>query len=91
VATVTTSFGLEYGLRGELEDLYVVVDRRGRGVAGRLIDAVVAWCAARRVTVLEVAVIAKSQRARDLVGFYRRGGFVDQGRQLLRRPVAGSP
>ncbi|HYY78448.1 MAG TPA: GNAT family N-acetyltransferase [Actinomycetes bacterium] len=87
VATVTTRFGIEYGLGGELEDLYVLPGARGAGVAGRLIDAAAGWCRSRGGTQLEVCVTPEGQRAHDLVGFYRRRGFADQGRRLLNRPL----
>jgi GNAT superfamily N-acetyltransferase len=88
VATVTISFGLEHGLTGELEDLYVLPDARGAGVAWRLIEAVTGWCRSRGGSLLEVVVTAEGQQAHDLVGYYRRRGFVDEGRRLLGRSIA---
>lgn len=88
VATVTTSFGLEYGLSAELEDLWVDPAARGSGIAGRLVDAAVAWCRRQGCGSVAVCVTAEGQAAHDLVGYYRRHGFTDDGRRLLGRDLA---
>src|SRR5262249_29315371 len=43
VATVMTSYGLEYGWSAELEDLYVLPEERGKGLARGLVEGVAAW------------------------------------------------
>ena len=90
VATVTTSVGIELGRSAELDDLYVVPDARGRGVARGLIAEVRAWCLAHEVTVLSVVVTPEGQDAHDLVTYYRRRGFRDTGRRLLSDDLAGA-
>ncbi len=83
VITLTTSFGLEFGLSAELEDLYVVPEARGRGVAGRLLDVALAWCRARRVQAVYLVVLPEDAAAGRLLPFYAKRGFVDKGRRLL--------
>jgi aminoglycoside 6'-N-acetyltransferase I len=83
VATVTTVIGLEFGRSAELEDLYVLPEARGRGVAGALIDAVRAWCRACGCAVLAVVVTPEGQSERGLLEFYTRRGFRVSGRALL--------
>ncbi len=83
VATVTTVIGLEFGRSAELEDLYVLPEARGRGVAGALIDAARAWCRERDCAVLAVVVTPAGQAERGLLDFYARRGFRASGRVLL--------
>ena len=83
IVTLTTSFGLEFGLSAELEDLYVVPEARGRGIAGRLLDAALAWCRARRVQAVYLVVLPQDAAAGRLLPFYANRGFVDEGRRLL--------
>jgi GNAT superfamily N-acetyltransferase len=87
VATVSTSFGIEFGRSAELDDLYVLPEARGHGVATALIDAVRAWCQARGCTVLLVTVTPEGEQAHDLVRFYQRHEFRDDGRKLLSADI----
>ena len=82
---LTVGFSMEYGaLRGFVDDLFVRPAARGRGVAGALIDAVVADCVARGVRALLVEVGAENDSGRRT---YDKAGFVDAGRMLLARPL----
>ncbi len=87
-AVLTVGFSMEYGaLRGFVDDLFVRPEARGRGVAGLLIDAVVADCLARGARALLVEVGADNDSGRRA---YDKAGFVDAGRLLLSRPL-GEP
>lgn len=83
VATVTTTIGLEFGRSAELEDLYVLPEARGRGIASALIAAVRGWCAGCGCAVLAVVVTPEGQAERNLLAFYARRGFRASGRALL--------
>jgi GNAT superfamily N-acetyltransferase len=87
VATVTTVFGFETGLYAEIEDLYVLPVYRGRGVAGELVEAAVAWCGERGCSDVEVVVTSEGEHRRGLTGWYRRLGFEDTGRRILQRDL----
>jgi len=91
VATVTTSVGIELGRSAELDDLYVLPEARGQGVAQGLIAAVRAWCQAHEVTTLSVVVTPEGQDAHDLLTFYRKRGFLDTGRRILSVELTTSP
>jgi GNAT superfamily N-acetyltransferase len=89
VATVTTVIGLEFGRSAELEDLYVLPEARGRGVASALIAAVRAWCRERDCATLAVAVTPEGRSRRGLLDFYTRRGFSPSGRTLLYDDLRG--
>jgi aminoglycoside 6'-N-acetyltransferase I len=86
-ATVATGYGLEYGWAAELEDLYVVSDERGRGIARELVDQVAAWATDRDCSALLVTVTPEGERSHTLTSFYARVGFESEGRRLLERPL----
>ena len=83
VATVTTTSGIELGLSAEMEDLYVVPAARGLGVGAALVEMVKDWCRSRGCSLVSVVVTPEGQAAHDLVGYYRRRGFVETGRTIL--------
>lgn len=83
VATVTTTSGIELGLSAELEDLYVLPQAREQGAGAALIEAVKGWCRGRGCSLVAVVVTPDGQAAHDLIGYYRRRGFVETGRTLL--------
>lgn len=85
IATVTTSVGVEYGLSAEMEDLYILPQARGMGIASALIDAVCSWCRGHRCTTVLVTVTPEGEKSHGLVDYYRRRGFVNTGRVILAR------
>lgn len=82
VATVSLDFGIEFGWSAEVGDLYVLPAWRGRGVARALIDAAIAWSRGRGATSLRVTITPHGADA-NLVAFYERLGFSDDGRRLM--------
>ena len=83
---LTVCFSMEYGaLRGFVDDLFVRPSARGRGIAGALIDAVVADCSARDVRALLVEVGPDNESGRRV---YEKAGLVDTKHLLLARPLA---
>jgi GNAT superfamily N-acetyltransferase len=83
ITTISTNRGVEFGLQGEIGDLYVVPDARGRGIARALVDASLAWCRARGCASVQVVITPEGQSAHDLMGFYNRLGFAPTGRTLI--------
>jgi aminoglycoside 6'-N-acetyltransferase I len=82
-ATVTISFGLEFGYSAELEDLYVLPEARGRGVAQALMEAAQAWSRSHQCVVLMAVVTPEDQVSRSLQHFYLARGFRLSGRMPL--------
>jgi GNAT superfamily N-acetyltransferase len=90
VATVTTSVGVEYGRVAEMDDLYVLPQARGEGVARRLIEAACDWCRDQGCTTVLVTVTPEGEAAHGLLEFYRRRGFVNTGRVIVERSLQPS-
>jgi GNAT superfamily N-acetyltransferase len=65
----------------ELEELYVVPDLRGQGVAGLLVDAFLDWAQASGANRAGVTAFATNERA---LSFYRRHGFAPRSVSLER-------
>lgn len=87
-ATATLTRGIEFGLAAEIEDLYVVPEARGRGLARQLMDELIAWCERQGTQEIIVVITPEGMEAIDLPAFYRRFGFCDSGRKLLYRSSA---
>jgi len=87
VATVTTSLGIEYGRSAELEDLYVLPEQRGRGVASALIEAACQWCDKQGVSVVLVTVTPAGAAEHKLLDYYQQRGFANTGRVILARAL----
>jgi aminoglycoside 6'-N-acetyltransferase I len=82
-ATVTTCFGFETGRQAEIEDLYVLPDRRRRGAARELIAAALAWCREQGCTDVEVVVTPEGDARHGLAAWYRGLRFAETGRRIL--------
>lgn len=89
-ATATLTRGIEFGLAAEIEDLYVVPDARGKGLARRLLQALIAWCESQGAQEIIVVITPEGMEAIDLPAFYRRFDFRDSGRKLLYRSSPNS-
>jgi aminoglycoside 6'-N-acetyltransferase I len=86
-AATTTTFGLEYGLVAELEDLFVVPTARRRGLGGQLIADSAAWAHEQGCQRLEVIVAPNGRDVGHLFDYYLAHGFTDDGRRLIGRPL----
>jgi aminoglycoside 6'-N-acetyltransferase I len=88
VAITTLSFGLEYGLSAELEDLFVVPTRRRAGIGGALINDSGRWARSRGCRVLELVVAPNGANVDHLFNYYAHQGFTNEGRQILSRDLS---
>ena len=85
-AVLTLCYSMEYGgLRGFIDDLFVLPAARGRGIAADLLAAARAVAVARGVRALHVEVGPDNATARRL---YTRAGYSDSGHLLLTLPLA---
>lgn len=85
VATVTSSVGLEYSRSAELEDLYILPEARGYGIASSLIEAICAWGIEHGCTTLLVTITKHGESQYNLTEFYQRRNFINSGRIILER------
>ena len=86
-AAMSTSYGLEAGLYCELEDLFVLPEWRGHGVASSLIDAAISWANAQGCHDMEVVLTRESQQDRHLLSWYEKRRYVETGRTILPRTL----
>lgn len=83
VATISMEFGIEFGWSGEMGDLYVLLDWRGRGVSQALVAGVEAFLKERGATGYQVTVTPFAEEAHGLQFYYRKLGFASEGRLIL--------
>jgi ribosomal protein S18 acetylase RimI-like enzyme len=82
---VTWGFSLEHhGRDAFIDELYVAPAHRGRGIGRQALAVAEAACRTRGVRALHLEVEGANLRAQEL---YRRGGFLDQDRRLMTRPL----
>jgi len=83
---LTFTYSMEFGgTRAFVDDFFVTPSSRGRGLGGKLLDAVRLACSERDVRALVVETGPADHPARSL---YARAGFVDHGRVLLAQPLS---
>ncbi|MGE0007379.1 MAG: GNAT family N-acetyltransferase [Parvibaculaceae bacterium] len=87
VATISLEFGIEYGWGGEMGDLYVLPEWRGKGLSRRLVLAVEDFLRQRGAGFYQVTVTPHAQEAHDLKAFYDRLGFGSGGRLILAKKL----
>jgi len=80
VITVSTALYVEWGRLGEIGDLYVLPEHRGRGLARRLVERAKAWCSANSCSAVSVTITPIGEQQHQLSKFYARLGFEQTGR-----------
>lgn len=83
IATLSMEFGIEFGWSGEMGDLYVLPEWRGRGLARRLVEAVEDILRRRGGAGYQVTVTPYAEQHHGLGKFYASLGFDDEGRRIL--------
>jgi ribosomal protein S18 acetylase RimI-like enzyme len=86
---ITLGYSIEYGGRdGYIDDLYLVAEARGDGCGRRLLDFALEQARLLGIGTLHLEVDPVNERAFQL---YRRRGFEDTGRRLLRLQLGDRP
>jgi GNAT superfamily N-acetyltransferase len=80
VITVSTVLYIEWGRLGEIGDLYVLPECRGRGLARLLVERAKDWCRARGCSAVAVTITPIGEQRHRLSQFYARLGFEMSGR-----------
>ncbi len=83
IVTVTTIRYVEWGLLGEIGDLYVLPERRRAGVASALVAAAMGWCCDRGCAAVSVTITPQGEAQHGLSRFYEHFGFRSGGRTIL--------
>ncbi|WP_010142094.1 GNAT family N-acetyltransferase [Oceanicola sp. S124] len=90
LAAGSLTHGVEFGCAAELEDLYVLPDARGRGLARRLAAAVLDWAEDAGATEVYLVITPEAEADRGLTRFYGKLGFARSGRiTMFREPGDG--
>jgi GNAT superfamily N-acetyltransferase len=87
VATVRYSPSIEHGFYAEIEDLYVLPQARGTGVAKAIVAYVCEWCKERNCSRVEVCITPEGEAAHGLSRFYDKLGFAATGRDMLYKSL----
>ena len=87
IATVSMQYGIEFGWLGEMGDLYVLPNRRGIGIARKLVDAVEDFLKTRGAAGYQVTVTPHARQIHAMTDFYRKLGFKGEGREILHRQL----
>jgi len=87
-SSMSTAFGLEAGSYAELEDIYVMAEYRGRGIAGIMVEHCMDWAAQRGCADVEIVVTPESPNRAELISWYTARGFRNTGRIILERDVS---
>jgi GNAT superfamily N-acetyltransferase len=87
VATVSLEFGIEFGWSAEMGDLFVLPEWRGKGVSRMLVETIETWLREKGATGYQVTVTPYAERHHGLATFYGSLGFLNEGRQLMFKPL----
>ncbi len=91
VATVMRALSIEYSHYAEIEDLYVLPEHRGQGVARALVAACLAWCRTQACSLVLLTLTPEGEAAHGLTWFYQRLGFHDTGRSIMALDLTPGP
>ncbi len=90
VATISLEFGIEFGWGGEMGDLYVLPEWRGKGASRLLVAAIEDFLRRRGATTYQITLTPYAQDTHDLKAFYASLGFATEGRLILAKKIGAS-
>jgi GNAT superfamily N-acetyltransferase len=85
VATISMEFGIEFGWWGEMGDLYVLPEWRGKGISSKLIAAIEDYAKLTGACGYQVTVTPYGEEHVGLKGYYKKLGFESDGRLILMK------
>jgi aminoglycoside 6'-N-acetyltransferase I len=85
VVTVTTMRYVEWGLLGEIGDLYVLPAKRGCGIGSMLVALALDWCRGKGCAAVSVTITPEGEARHDLSGFYGRLDFTATGLTIFSK------
>jgi len=88
VVTITTMLYVEWGRLGEIGDLYVHPQHRGRGFAKLLVAEAIEWCRGKGCSAVSVVITPAGEERHRLSKFYTHLGFKASGRTIMSKPFA---
>jgi GNAT superfamily N-acetyltransferase len=91
VVTVTTMRYVEWGLLGEIGDIYVLPAWRRRGIAATMIGVALDWSSGKGCSAVSVTVTPEGEKRHTLSQFYARLGFESAGRTIMTKRILAEP
>ncbi len=88
IATAVAMDSIEYGRVAEMDDLYVIPEKRGKRIAGELIQAVKKWCRNQDCSTLLVTITPEGQSRYNLFRYYETHGFKNTGRIIFELEIS---
>ncbi|MCA0962481.1 GNAT family N-acetyltransferase [Salipiger bermudensis] len=85
LASGSLTCGVEFGWAAEMEDLFVVPESRGQGLARRLVEVTLAWADERGARQTLLVITPEAEEAQSLTALYAKFGFVRSDRVLMYR------
>lgn len=85
LASASLTCGVEFGWAAEIEDLFVLPEHRGQGLARQLIDAALRWADEWGARQIILIITPEAEEAQSLTALYAKFGFVRSDRILMYR------
>lgn len=82
-SSATLTFGVEFGWASEIEDLYVLPEYRGKGLARNLFQAAVEWAERRGALEILLVITPEAETDQGLIAFYEKLGFHKSNRHVM--------
>ena len=82
-SSATLTLGVEFGWASELEDLYILPEFRGKGLARTILQAAVNWAEENGATDVILVITPEAEADQGLVGFYDKLGFRKSDRIVM--------
>jgi GNAT superfamily N-acetyltransferase len=79
------TYGVEFGCAAELEDLFVVSEKRGQGWARGLTKAVLDWAENEGAGEIVLVITPEAEQQQSLTRFYEKLGFANSSRITMYR------
>ena len=82
-ASASLTLGVEFGWASEIEDLFVLPEHRGKGLAKRLLLTAIDWAEKCGASEILLVVTPEAEADQGLVAFYEKLGFSKSDRIVM--------
>ncbi|RVU34764.1 GNAT family N-acetyltransferase [Hwanghaeella grinnelliae] len=82
-SSASLTLGIEFGWASEIEDLYVLPEHRGKGLAKRLFQTAIDWSETCGASEILLVVTPEAESDQGLIAFYEKLGFSRSDRIVM--------